>query len=151
MHAFISNRTVNLMAEYLAFAKDHIFLVGAAAALIVIIAVSEFRRARRPWHDAGPAEAVRLINGGAQLIDLRGHDAYRAGHIVNARHLPMEELEAKAAKLDRNVPVIVYCDTGASSARAAAVLVREGFADVWQLSGGLAAWRRDNMPVAKAG
>lgn len=138
------------MAEYLAFAKDHIFLVGGAIALIVIIIVSEVRRARRPWHDAEPATAVRLINAGAQLVDLRGHDAYRAGHIVNARHLPLDELEAKADKLDRSTPVIVYCDTGVTSARAAERLVKQGFIDVWQLRGGIAAWKRENMPVAKA-
>lgn len=138
------------MAEYLAFAKDHIFLVGAAIALIVIIIISEVRRARRPWHDAEPAAAVRLMNSGAQLIDLRGHDAYRAGHIVNARHLPLDELATKADKLDKQTPVIVYCDSGISSARAADQLVRLGFVDVWQLRGGLAAWKRENMPVAKA-
>lgn len=138
------------MAEYLAFAKDHLFLVGAAIALIVIIIVSEIRRARRPWRDAEPAEAVRLINAGAELIDLRGHDAFRAGHIVNARHVPMEELDAKTAKLDRDKPVLVYCDSGVTSGRAAAALVRAGFTSVWQLAGGLAAWKRENMPVAKA-
>ena len=138
------------MAEYLAFASEHIFLVGAAVALIAIIIVSEVRRLRRPWHDAEPLEAVRLINAGAQLLDLRGHDAFRAGHIVNARHVPMDDLEAKTDKLDRNKPVVVYCDTGVSSARAAAKLVRAGFTDVWQLRGGLASWKRENMPVAKA-
>jgi rhodanese-related sulfurtransferase len=137
------------MAEYLAFAKDHFFLVGAAIALVVIIIVSEIRRARRPWRDAEPAEAVRLINAGAQLLDLRGHDAFRAGHIVNARHVPMEELDAKVEKLDRDKPVLVYCDSGMTSARAAAQLVRAGFTSVWQLAGGLAAWKRENMPVAK--
>lgn len=138
------------MAEYLAFAKDHIFLFGAAIALIVIIIVSEVRRARRPWHDAEAAAAVRLINAGAQLIDLRGHDAYRSGHIVNARHIPLDEIDAKADKLDRKTPVIVYCDTGVTSGRAAERLVQQGFADVWQLRGGIAAWKRENMPVAKA-
>lgn len=138
------------MTEYLAFAKDHVFLVGAAFALIVIIIVSEVRRARRPWHDAEPAAAVRLINAGAQLIDLRGHDSYRAGHIVNARHIPLDEIDAKADKLDKRTPVIVYCDTGVTSGRAAERLVQQGFADVWQLRGGIAAWKRENMPVAKA-
>lgn len=138
------------MAEYLAFAKDHIFLIGAAAALIAIIIVSEFRRARRPWHDASPAQAVRLMNDGAQLIDLRGHDAFRGGHIVNARHIPMDELDAKADKLEKTAPVVVYCETGTTSPRAAAALVRDGFTDVWQLGGGLAAWKRENMPVAKS-
>lgn len=138
------------MSEYLAFATDHIFLVGAAIALVVIIAIFEVRRLRRPWHDAEPMEAVRLVNAGAQLLDLRGHDAFRAGHIVNARHLPLDELGAKADKLDRTIPVVVYCDSGITSNRAAEQLVGLGFADVWQLRGGLAAWKRENLPLAKA-
>lgn len=137
------------MAEYLAFAKNHPFLVGAAIALVIIIIISELRRARRPWHDASPLDAVRLINNGAQLVDLRGHDAFRSGHIVNARHIPVSELADKTGKLDKNVPVLVYCDSGISSGRAAELLVKQGFSDVWNLHGGLAAWKRENMPVAK--
>lgn len=137
------------MAEYVAFARDHIFLVGAALALIAIIIVSEVRRARRPWREAEPSEAVRLMNAGAEVIDIRGHDAYRAGHIVNARHIALDDLAAKAAKLDAAKPVLLYCDSGVSSARAAEVLVRAGFGEVWHLKGGLAAWKRENLPVAK--
>ena len=137
------------MAEYLAFAQEHVFLFGAAIALIVIIIVSEVRRVRRPWRDAEPTEAVRLMNAGAQLIDVRGHDAFRAGHIVNARHVPLDELDAKADKLDKGKPVLLYCDTGASSGRGAEALVRAGFGEVWNLKGGLTAWKRENLPVAK--
>lgn len=98
------------MTEYLAFAQNHPLLIGAALALLVIIAISEIRRTRRPWREAEPAEAVRLINAGAQLVDLRGHDAWRAGHIINARHIPLDELADKAARLDTDQPVLVYCD-----------------------------------------
>lgn len=137
------------MAEYLAFAKNHPFLIGAAVALVIIIIISELRRLRRPWHDASPIDAVRLINNGAQLVDLRGHDAFRNGHIVNARHIPTAELSDKSSKLDKTAPVLVYCDSGITSGRAAETLVKQGFADVWNLQGGLAAWKRENMPVAK--
>jgi hypothetical protein len=60
------------MSEYLAFAGNHPFLIGAAVALIVIIIFSEIRRARRPWRDAGPLDAVRIINAGGQVVDVRG-------------------------------------------------------------------------------
>lgn len=137
------------MAEYLAFAGNHPFLIAAAVLLVIIIIVSEIRRARRPWKELGPLEAVRLINSGAQLVDIRGHDAYRAGHIVNARHIPAAELGDKASKLDAGKPVVVYCDTGMSSGRAAATLTGHGFGEVYSLRGGLAAWKQENMPVAK--
>ena len=137
------------MAEYLAFAANHPFLIAAAVLLIITIIVSEIRRVRRPWKDVGPLEAVRLINTGAQLIDVRGHDAFRAGHIVNARHVPTAEIAEKAAKLDAGKPVIVYCDAGMSGGRAAAMLVGRGFGEVYNLRGGLAAWKQENMPVAK--
>lgn len=137
------------MAEYLAFAGNHPFLIAAAVLLILVIAVSEVRRARRPWKELGPLEAVRLINAGAQLVDVRGHDAYRAGHIINARHIPLAELGDKAAKLDAGKPVILYCDTGITSGRGAAQLAGRGFGEVYNLRGGIAAWKQENMPVAK--
>lgn len=138
------------MSEYLAFAGNHPFLVGSAIALVVIIIVSELRRARRPWREAGPLDAVRLMNDGAQLVDVRGTDAWRAGHIINSRNIPAGELAEKTGKLDRAKPVIVYCDSGISSGRAAQTLVGQGFTEVWNLHGGLTAWKRENMPVAKS-
>ena len=96
-------------------------------------------------------QAVRLMNQGALVIDLRSKDLYDAGHIVDARNVPAAELESQAETLkkwrDRNV--ITYCDSGANGAGAARTLIKLGFTKVFNLQGGLNAWVKDNLPLAK--
>ncbi len=91
------------------------------------------------------------MNQGALVIDLRSKELYDAGHIVDARHVPAAELESQADSLkkwrDRNV--ITYCDSGAAGANAARSLVKLGFTKVFNLQGGLTAWVKDNLPLAK--
>lgn len=137
------------MSEYLEFISNHPFLIAAAALLLVMIVVSEMRRAGRGFSSIGPQQAIRLINQDAQLLDLRSADAFRKAHILNARNIPLAELQDSSDKLDPKRPVIVYCDSGMSSQRGAGILQAAGFSEVFQLQGGLANWQRDNLPVVK--
>lgn len=137
------------MSEYLKFAADHPFLIGAAVILIFIILIHELRRLNKGYRDAGPLEAVTLINRGAQLIDVRNNESFRRGHILDARNIPLAELAEKTDKLDKTKPVLLYCDAGMNSGRAAALLKAQGFAEIYHLAGGLGAWQRENLPVVK--
>ena len=137
------------MSEYLEFVGNHPFLFIAAGVLLVMIIVHEMRRARRGFDTVGPQTAVILTNRDAQMVDIRNVDAFRKAHILNAKNIPLADLEDKLGKLDRDKPVIVYCDTGVSSQRAAALLQKEGFATVYNLQGGLANWQRENLPVVR--
>jgi rhodanese-related sulfurtransferase len=96
-------------------------------------------------------QAVRLMNQGALVIDLRSKELYDAGHIVDARNVPAGEIDAQADTLkkwrDRNV--ITYCDSGADGAGAARTLMKLGFTKVFNLQGGLNAWVKDNLPLTK--
>jgi len=98
------------------------------------------------------AGAVRLMNQGALLIDLRTKDAYDGGHIGEARNIPFAEIEAQAETLKKwqEKPVITYCDSGRDGAAAARKLAKLGFTKVASLNGGIGAWVRDNMPLAKS-
>jgi rhodanese-related sulfurtransferase len=91
------------------------------------------------------------MNQGALVIDLRSKEQYDAGHIVDARNVPVGELESQADSLkkwrDRNV--ITYCDSGSDGASAARALMKLGFGKVFNLHGGLNAWVKDNLPLAK--
>ena len=107
------------MSEYIEFAGNHPFLIGAAFILIVMILVYELRRLNKGYRDVGPLEAVTLINRGAQLIDVRNNDAFRRGHILDARNIPAAEIADKADKLDKSKPVLLYCDAGMNGGRAA--------------------------------
>ena len=96
-------------------------------------------------------QAVRLMNQGALVIDLRGKESYDAGHIGDARNLPVADLESQADSLKkwRDKTVITYCDSGTSGASGARTLMKLGFTKVFNLHGGLNAWVKDNLPLAK--
>ena len=137
------------MAQLFEFAGNHPFLVGSLVLIIVLVIVNEIRlKAAGP--ELAPADAVRLINDGATVLDVRPAAQYADGHIVGARSVPLGELGGKldglAKKKDR--PVLVYCELGGQSAKAAATLRQAGFSQVLNLKGGLVAWQRDNLPLA---
>ncbi len=139
------------MNRFFEYVVHHPFLVSAAAILAVLAVVIELRHRARGSNAVGPADAVRLANSGALLLDVREPQAYEAGHIIEARHLPAADLAAKTDTLKKykEKPVIVYCDTGAASAAAARTLREAGFTKVVTLRGGLQSWRQENLPLVK--
>ena len=139
------------MNRFFEYVAHHPFLVAGAAILAVIALVFEFRHRARGSNALGPADAVRLANSGALLLDVRDSQEYEAGHIIEARNLPAADLAAKVETLKKykEKPVIVYCENGAASGTAANKLRAAGFTKVVTLRGGLASWRQENLPLVK--
>ncbi len=98
----------------------------------------------------GPAQAQELLAQGAVLLDVREDAEWQAGHAPRARHIPLSRLPARLRDLPPNRTVITACRSGARSARAAALLAREG-RDVVNLAGGMHAWARAGLPVVASG
>jgi len=92
------------------------------------------------------------MNQGALVLDLRPKEAFDAGHIGDARNLAPTDLasEAEALKKWRDKTVITYCNDGRDGASAARTLTKLGFTKVFNLEGGISAWLKENMPVAKS-
>ena len=80
---------------------------------------------------------------------LRAMSANRAGHIINALRVSPEAIEqgANALQKHREKPLLLYCETGASCLKPIRTLRKAGFARVYRLQGGLAAWRTENLPL----
>jgi rhodanese-related sulfurtransferase len=100
-----------------------------------------------------PAGAVLLMNREkAVLVDVSETAEFAAGHIVGAKNVPLGELEAKlgAAVKNKNLPLILVCQTGARSGRAVATAKKLGYEQAQSLGGGLAAWKAANLPIEKA-
>jgi rhodanese-related sulfurtransferase len=56
-------------------------------------------------------EMRRLLNEGAQLVDVLEPEEYQHSHLPGAISIPLKELnETTARRLDRSKPVIVYCN-----------------------------------------
>ena len=97
------------------------------------------------------ADAVRLINKGALVIDVRKPEEYQAGHIVNARNVPVDRVQQgdDAITKQKNKILLAVCADGATSGRAAGHLRKAGYENAFSLKGGLAGWRADNLPLVK--
>ena len=83
------------------------------------------------------------------VLDVRERDAFEAGHIPSAQHLPRGVLELKVneALPDPTVRIVTYCEFGKISTLAAATLRRMGFTRTVALDGGMKAWREKGFPV----
>jgi rhodanese-related sulfurtransferase len=93
-------------------------------------------------------QAVQMMNHQhAVLVDVRPSEAFNAGHVPQARNVPLADLEKKAAALPKNKPIIVICDVGRSAIGAATRLRAVGFTEVVTLDGGLKAWMTAGLPV----
>ena len=107
---------------------------------------------RRAAGEVGTLAAVQLINHqDALVLDVREDIEYDAGHIANARHIPVGKLEGRLQELEKfkSKPIVVVCRSGMRSNRACSVLRKHGFADVHNLEGGINAWQQASLPVAK--
>jgi rhodanese-related sulfurtransferase len=101
-------------------------------------------------HRVSPADAEKLLaEGGVLLVDVRTPKEFQDGHIPGATLFPLTELSKRPNQLskDKTQPVLVYDGTGGRSAKAARILYREGYRDVYDLAGGLHAWIAAQKPI----
>lgn len=102
------------------------------------------------------AEVNARTAGGANdliVLDVREKDAFEAGHIPGARHLPRGQLELRVNEAfpDPTVRMVTCCDYGKISTLAAATLRRMGFMHAVALDGGMKAWTDQGFPVEAGG
>ena len=141
------------MERLLEYATRHPLLFGGTVVLALAVIAYEFSRARSGGQSVGPTDAVRLMNQGALLVDVRTRAEFDGGHIIDARHVPQDEVAKSAESLKRfkDKVVITCCESGLRSGAAARVLKTQGFGKVVNLRGGLQAWRAENLPLVKEG
>lgn len=138
------------MQRLLEFAQHHPILVGLAVVLAIAVLVYELLN-RGKGSGLSPQETILLMNQGARVFDLRASDAYAAGHISGSKWLDVNELDKSPDSLKkyRERLVVLVCETGTVASAVARKLQAAGFTKVFNLRGGLAAWRAENLPLVK--
>jgi rhodanese-related sulfurtransferase len=138
------------MAQLVEFAANHVWLVTGLVVALLAVMFNEIRLRTQGATHVTAADAVRLINKGALVIDVRKPEEFQAGHIVNARNVPAErvqqgdEIHKKKDKI-----LLAVCADGSTSGRAAGHLRKTGYENAFSLKGGLTGWRADNLPLVK--
>lgn len=83
-----------------------------------------------------------------RLIDVRTDAEVARGKIPQGEALPLHLIPLRLHELDKNTTTVFYCQMGGRSAQAAAFTVANGFADVYNLQGGITAWAHAGLPIA---
>jgi rhodanese-related sulfurtransferase len=95
-------------------------------------------------------QAQKLIDAGAQVIDVRADHEWEAGRLPGATHLPLAELPQRSGEIDKERPVLLYCRGGNRSSMAATALGEAGY-DAAKLSEGIVGWEEAGLPLAPEG
>ena len=131
------------------FIVDNIFIVAIA----VISGGALLWPALAPrGKRATPLQVTQMINRGkTTVVDVRSAEEFAAGHLRDAKHIPLADLGNRIGELDKSKTrtVVVVCQTGARADKAARQLQAAGFEDVHALEGGQAAWIAAGLPVTK--
>lgn len=140
------------MSDFIEFAQHNILLFLALFVIIGILIGTEVLRRMRGVRSLSAGEALRLINDeNAWVVDVRDANAYKSGHVPQARHLPFATLKERWNELSKagDHPIIVYCHSGVTSQSACALLKKQQISNVYSLSGGIAAWADANLPMSR--
>ncbi len=137
------------MDKILEFTSNHVLLVSALLISFFLVVFSELRRKASGLINVEAGDAVKLINNDAVVVDIRSAESYARGHIVNARNIPGDELDARLGQLEKfkKKPIIAVCDNGITSTRAVNTLRGAGFESVYGLKGGMNGWGQSGLPV----
>jgi glyoxylase-like metal-dependent hydrolase (beta-lactamase superfamily II)/rhodanese-related sulfurtransferase len=85
------------------------------------------------------------------ILDVRNQSEWEAGHIDQAHHLSLKELPAQIEALPfaPNDPVALVCASGVRSSLASSILLHHGYREVYNVAGGMNAWREAQLPVVE--
>ncbi len=137
------------MSPPVEFVRNNLLLIAVALVSGAMLLWPLVRRTTGgPW--VNPAQATHLINReDALVVDVRDPGEYGAGHILGARNVPLQRIGEFDLGKHKDRPLILYCDSGDRSGKAAAALKKQGFSRVVNLAGGIGAWQLAGLPVEK--
>lgn len=139
------------MQQFFEFVTNNWGLFLALVVILTLLGMNMIRPRLLGFKEVKPNDVVQLINReDAIMLDVRDDNDFEKGHVLNARHIPFGLLEERLHELEafKARPLVVYCEAGQQSARASAILQKQGFTSVYKLAGGLATWKSANFPLS---
>ena len=134
------------------FIQDNMALIGLVLFSGVMLFWPMLSRRISGIKEVGTMEATQLLNHhDALILDVREDQEYAGGHVPHSKHIPLRQLAGRVQELEKfkDKPIIAICRSGARSSQGCSVLRKNGFEQVYNLSGGISAWQQANMPVER--
>ena len=105
---------------------------------------------REPFKRISATEAKEMIDkGGIQLIDVRQPAEYTGAHIAGSELIPVDAIFARMEEVSQEKPVIFHCAVGVRSALACEMAAAMGRTKIFNMEGGMDAWKAHNYPSEK--
>ncbi|MDT8452270.1 MAG: rhodanese-like domain-containing protein [Gammaproteobacteria bacterium] len=141
------------MEQLLEFIGNHPYLWVGFAVVVVLLVKAEYEHRTNRFEQVSPVNAIRVINNSdnAVIVDVRDSGAYKKGHIKGAINVPLSQLKDRQDTLspEKDAPVLVCCNSGATSSKASRMLSQAGYTNVHNIAGGINGWMDANLPVSK--
>lgn len=140
------------MDQLITFTSNNTILVAAIVIVTLMLMYSLVGEKLRGYSSVTPAVSTQMINhDDAVVIDVRESNEYSEGHIINSIHIPLSSLKTRLNNIEKHKSqkVIIACRSGHRSSQACATLKKEGFEQVFNLSGGVMAWESAGLPLIK--
>lgn len=83
------------------------------------------------------------------LVDVRSKDEHLSGTIKDSVCIPHDEILENLDKLPKDKELVVFCRSGNRSDKACKALAEKGYTNIRELSGGIASWDKEGMPIYK--
>lgn len=134
------------------FISNNIMPISIALFSGSMLLWSLFGNRFRGVKEVDTAAALQLINHkNALVLDVREPGEYEAGHVLNSRLIPLGKLKERMGELEKHKDksIVVVCRSGNRSGTACHLLGKQGFAQVYNLAGGIQAWQKANLPLEK--
>ncbi len=134
------------------FIAQNWYLFLALVVIVFLIAMEPMRKRASGVKPISAIELPQLISHeSGVVVDVGEPNEFKNGHIPNAMNIPVAQLDSNIKKLQKHKekPVILICRTGQRSTKAANILKKQEFTNLYTLTGGLAAWQKENLPLEK--
>lgn len=96
------------------------------------------------YTDVSVNEGKELIDKGeVEVIDVRTPEEFSAGHIPGAKLMPLQVIDGMLSELDKNKKYLVVCRSGNRSTEASGILAKNGFKNIYNMTGGMNEWTYD--------
>ena len=136
------------------FIQQNWHLFAALAVIVALLALDPLRRRSGGIQSVSAVQLPQLMNHeGAIVLDVGEPAEFKKGHIPKAINMPVSQLKNDLGRLEKyrtkDTPIVLSSRANQHANRAAAILRKNNFSNLYTLSGGLVSWEKENLPLER--
>jgi rhodanese-related sulfurtransferase len=136
------------------FIQQNWHLFAALAVIVALLALDPVRRRSGGIRSVSAVQLPQLMNHeGAIVLDVGEPSEFKKGHIPKAINIPVSQLKNDLSRLEKyrtkETPIVLSSRGNQHASRAATILRKNNFSNLYTLSGGLVSWEKENLPLER--